>query len=57
MKIYSDPVSCTKFMPHWIKDFRIKPYSMILVVEKEGKSLEHIDTGENFLNSTPIAFH
>ena len=39
---------CTKIKSKWIKDLHIKPYSLKLIEKKEKKSLEHIDTGENF---------
>jgi hypothetical protein len=34
----------------------IKPDTLKLVEEKVGKSLEHMDTGEKFLNSAPVAY-
>ena len=39
----------------WIKDLHIKPGTLKLLEEKVGKALEHIGTGENFLNRTPMA--
>ena len=33
----------------------IKPGTLKLLEEKVGKTLEHIGTGENFLNRTPMA--
>ena len=57
LKIYLDSASCTKFMSKWIKHFSIKPDSMNLIVEKGWGSHEHIGTGDNFLNRTPIVFH
>jgi len=36
----------------WIKDLHIKPDVLDLIEEKVGESLEHITTGENFLNRT-----
>jgi hypothetical protein len=42
---------CTKLKSKWIKDLPIKPDTLNLIV---GKSLEHMGTGKNFLNSTPI---
>ena len=33
----------------------IKPDTLKLLDEKVGKTLEHIGTGENFLNKTPLA--
>jgi hypothetical protein len=38
----------------WIKDFHIKTDMLNLTKEKVGKSLEHMGTGENFLNRTPM---
>ena len=46
---------CTKLKSKWIKDFHIKPDTLKLIEEKVGKSLEHMGTGENFLNRTPMA--
>jgi len=47
---------CTKLMSKWIKDFHIKPDALKLNEEEVGKSLEHISTGEIFLNRTPMAY-
>ena len=47
---------CTKLKSKWIKHLHIKPDTLILIEEKVGKNLEHIGTGENFLNRTPIAY-
>jgi hypothetical protein len=46
---------CTKLTSKWIKDLHIKPDTLKLIEEKVGKSLEHMGTGENFLNRTPMA--
>jgi hypothetical protein len=46
---------CTKLKCKWIKDLHIKPETLKLVEKKVGKSLEHMSTGEFFLNRTPIA--
>ena len=48
--------SCTKLKSKWINDLYIKPDTLKLIEKKVGKSLEHMDTGENFLNRTPIAY-
>jgi hypothetical protein len=40
----------------WIKDLLLKPYTLNLLEEKVGKSLEHISIGENFLNRMPMAY-
>jgi len=42
--------TCTKLKSKWIKDRRIKPDTLQLIEEEVGKNLEHIGTGENFLN-------
>ena len=46
---------CTKLKFKWVKDLHIKPDTLKLIEEKVGKSLEHMGTGENFLNRTPMA--
>jgi hypothetical protein len=46
---------CTKLKSRWIKDLHIKPDTLKLIEEKMGKSLEHMGTGEKFLNRTPMA--
>jgi hypothetical protein len=46
---------CTKIKSKWIKDLHIKPYTLKLIEEKVGKSLEHMGIGEKFLNRTPMA--
>ena len=46
---------CTKLKSKWIKDLNIKPDTLNLIEEKVGNSLEHIDTGEIFLNKIPMA--
>ena len=47
---------CTKLKSMWIKDLQIKPDTLKLIEEKVGKSLEHMDRGEKFLNRTPMAY-
>jgi len=47
---------CTKLKSNWIKDLHIKPDTIKLIDEKVGKNLEHMGTGENFLNKTPMAY-
>jgi hypothetical protein len=44
---------CTKLKSNWIKNLHIKPDTWKLIEKKEGKSLEHMGTGEIFLNRTP----
>jgi hypothetical protein len=34
----------------------IKPDTLKLIGKKAGKTLEHVGTGENFLNRTSIAY-
>jgi hypothetical protein len=50
MKIDSYLSPCTKLKSKWIKDLNIKPDTLNLIEKKVGNSLEHIGTGENFLN-------
>ena len=47
---------CTKLKSKWTKDLHIKPGTLKLTEEKVRKSLEHIGTGEKFLNRTPMAY-
>ena len=53
MKIYSDLLTCTKFK--WIKDLNIKSVILNLIEEKVESTLQHIGTGDHFLNITPVA--
>ena len=46
---------CTTLKSKWIKDLNINPVTLNLVEEKVGNSLEHVDTGEHFLNIIPVA--
>ena len=45
----------TKLKSKWIKDCNIKPGTLNLIEEKMGNNLEHIGTGDNFLNRTAQA--
>jgi hypothetical protein len=45
-----------KVKPKWIKDLLLKPDTLKLIKEKVGKSLQHIGTRDNFLNSAPIPY-
>jgi hypothetical protein len=45
---------CTKLKSKWIKDLYIKLDTLKLIEKKVGKSLEHVGTGEFFLNRTPM---
>jgi hypothetical protein len=56
MKIHPFLSPCIKIKSKWIKDLHVKPDTLKLVEEKLGKSLKHIDTGENILNKTPMAY-
>nr|AAS66287.1 LRRGT00196 [Rattus norvegicus] len=47
---------CTKLKSKWIKDLHIKPDTLKLIEEKLGKHLEHMGTGKNFLNKTPMPY-
>ena len=47
---------CTKLKSKWIKDFHIKPDTQKLIEDKVEKSLEHMGTGEKFLNKTPVTY-
>jgi hypothetical protein len=55
MKIDPYLSPCTKLKSKWIKDLNIKPDTLNLIEKKVGKSLDHIGTGGNFLNRTPMA--
>ena len=46
---------CTKLKTKLIKDLNINTDTLNLIEEKVRSSLEHIDTGDNFLNRTPKA--
>jgi hypothetical protein len=50
--LYSSP--CTKLKSKWIKGLNIRPYTLNLIKEKVGNSLEHTGTGNDFPNRTPI---
>ena len=57
-KMQTDPFlsPCTKFKSKWIKDLHTKPDTLKLIEEKAGKDLEHIGTGEIFLNRISVAY-
>ena len=55
MKINPYLSPCTKLKSKWIKDLNINPVKLNLIEEKLGSNLEHIGTGDHFLNITPIA--
>jgi hypothetical protein len=48
-------ITCTKLKSKLIKIFNIKLDTINLIEEKVGKSLEHIGTGDKFLNKTSMA--
>jgi hypothetical protein len=56
-KMQIDPLlySFTKLKSKWIKDLHIKPEILKCIEEKVWKNLEHMGTGEIFLNITPMA--
>jgi hypothetical protein len=43
---------CTKLKSKWIKELYINPDTLNPIAENVEKGLEHISTGENFLNRT-----
>jgi hypothetical protein len=47
---------CKKSKSKWIHDLHIKPDALKIIEEKVGKCLGYMDTGGNFLNSTPMAY-
>ena len=55
MKIDPYLSPCTKLKYKWIKDLNIKPATLNLIEEKVGSTLEHIGTGNHFLNITPLS--
>ena len=55
MQIHSHLLPCTKLKSMWVKNLNIRSDTLNLTEEKVRISLEHIGTGDNFLNRTPIA--
>jgi hypothetical protein len=55
MQIHSYLSHCTKLKSKRIKDINIKQDRLNLIEEKVGNCLEHLATGENFLNKTIMA--
>ena len=55
MQIVPYLVPYTKFKFMWTKYLNIKLDTLNLIEERLGNGLEHIGTGDNFLNRTPIA--
>ena len=56
MKMHTFLSPCTKLKSKWSKDLYIKPDTLTLIEQKMGKSLEQMDTWENFLNQTAMAY-
>jgi hypothetical protein len=56
MQIYPLLSPCTVFKFKWVKELHIKPDTLNLIKEKVGETLEHMGTGEKFLNRAPIAY-
>jgi hypothetical protein len=54
-EFYPSLSPCTKLKSKWINYLHIKPETLKLIEEKVGKTLEHMGTGEKFLNRTPMA--
>jgi hypothetical protein len=46
----------TNLKSKWTSDLHINPYTLKLIEEKMGKSLEHMGTGEIFLQRIPMAY-
>ena len=55
MKIDPYLSSYTKLKSKWIKDLNINPTTLNLIEEKVGSSFQCMDTGDHFLNITPLA--
>ena len=55
MKIDPYLSPCTKLKSKWIKDLNMNIITLNLTEEKVGRSLEHMDTGDHFLNITSVA--
>ena len=55
MKIYPYLSPCTILKSKWIMDLNIKPATLNLIEEKIGSTLDHIATGDHFLNITLVA--
>ena len=47
---------CAKLKSKQIKNLHIKPDTLKLIEKAVGKSLQHMGTGEIFLNRTPIVY-
>jgi len=47
---------CRNLKSKWINNIQIKSDTFKLIEENMGKRLDHMDTGENFLNKTPMTY-
>jgi hypothetical protein len=47
---------CRKLKSKWTKNLHIEPDTLKLIEKNLLKILEHMDTGQNFLYRTPIAY-
>jgi hypothetical protein len=56
MKINPFLSPCTNLKSKWINDLHIKRDILKLIEEKVEKNLEHMGTGDHFLNKTPMAY-
>jgi hypothetical protein len=57
LKLYPCLSPCANIHSKWIKDLNIRPETLKLVQERVGNMLEHVSTGKNFLNTTPMTQH
>ena len=55
MKIDPYLSPCSKLKYNWIKNLSIMPATLNLIEEKVESTLEHIGTGDHFLNITPVS--
>ena len=55
MQIDPSLLPCTKLKFKWIKDLNINPAILNLIEGNVGSSLEHMGTGDYFLNIGPVA--
>jgi hypothetical protein len=56
MKIDTYLSPFTKLKSKWIKDLNINLDTLHLIEEKQGNTFKSIQTGDNFLNRTPMTF-
>jgi hypothetical protein len=47
---------CTKLKSKWINDLHITPDTMKLIEKEVAKHVDHLGTGQIFLNRTPIVY-